>query len=275
MIELPEAITLSKQLNDTIKGKTVSKVVAAHTKQKLTWYYGDPKDYHHILQDKKIEKTVAFGGFVEIAAQNKKILFRDGVNLRFIKAGAPIPEKHQLFLEFTDQSILLASVQMYGGVGCFKDNELNNSYYTVAKEKPSPLSKEFDEEYFETLLHKGQVQNLSLKAFLATEQRIPGIGNGVLQDILFNAKLHPKQKISSLSTKQTKGLFASIKTTLDEMTKNNGRDTERDLFGRPGEYKTKMCKNTVGKRCGVCGSTILKNNYMGGSIYFCPGCQTI
>jgi formamidopyrimidine-DNA glycosylase len=275
MIELPEAITLSKQLNDTIKGKVISNVVTAHTKQKLTWYYGNPENYQNLLQNKKIDNATAFGGFVEISAQNMKILFRDGVNLRFFEDTSKIPDKHQLLLEFVDTSMLVAFVQMYGGVGCFIQNELDNTYYTIAKEKPSPLSEEFDEDYFTTLISGDKVQNLSLKAFLATEQRIPGVGNGVLQDILFNAKLHPKQKISTHSEKQTRELCKSIKTTLNEMVNNNGRNTERDLFGNYGEYRTKMCKNTVGKQCDVCGSTIIKNNYMGGSIYFCPGCQTI
>ncbi|VVB61999.1 Formamidopyrimidine-DNA glycosylase [uncultured archaeon] len=275
MIELPEAITLSKQLNDTINGKIISNVIAAHTKQKLTWYYGNPEKYQNLLQNKKIDNTVAFGGFVEISAQNMKILFRDGVNLRFFEDRSAIPDKHQLLLKFVDKSMLIAFVQMYGGVGCFIQNKLDNTYYTIAKEKPSPLSKEFDEDYFTTLISDEHVQNLSLKAFLATEQRIPGLGNGVLQDILFNAKLHPKQKIKNISEKQTQELFKSIKTTLTEMVNNNGRNTERDLFGNYGEYRTKMCKNTVGKRCDVCGSTIIKSNYTGGSIYFCPGCQTI
>jgi formamidopyrimidine-DNA glycosylase len=275
MIELPEAITLSKQLNDTINGKIISKVIVAHTKKKLTWYYGNPEKYQNLLKNKKIDNTTAFGGFVEISAQNMKILFRDGVNLRFFEDKSKIPDKHQLLLEFVDKSILIAFVQMYGGVGCFIQNELDNTYYTIAKEKPSPLLEEFDEEYFNTLISVDKVQNLSLKAFLATEQRIPGLGNGVLQDILFNAKLHPKQKIKNISKKQTRELFKSIKTTLNEMVNKNGRNTERDLFGRYGEYTTKMCKNTVGKRCDVCDSTIIKSTYMGGSIYFCPGCQII
>ncbi len=274
MIELPEAITLSKQLNETINGKIISKVIAAHTKQKLTWYYGTPEAYQNLLQNKKINKTNAFGGFVEISAQNMKILFRDGVNLRFLKDASNIPDTHQLLLEFVDKSMLVASVQMYGGVGCFVQNELDNIYYSVAKEKPSPLSKEFDTAYFNSLM-SDVVQNLSLKAFLATEQRIPGLGNGALQDILFNAKLHPKQKITSISDKQTHALYTSIKTTFTEMVKQNGRNTEKDLFGHPGEYITKMCKNTVGTGCTVCGSTIMKNNYLGGSIYFCPRCQRI
>ena len=253
MIEFPEAMTLSKQLNETIKGKTISTVIAGHTKQKLTWYYGDPKNYQRLLDHKKIGTATAFGAFVEISAQNINILFRDGVNLRFFKDRSLIPEKHQLLLEFTDKSLLVAFVQMYGGVGCFIQNELDNTYYTVAKERPSPLSKEFNKGYFTTLVHDDRVQNVSLKAFLATEQRIPGLGNGVLQDILFNAQIHPKQKINALSETQTQELFRSLKSTLTEM----------------------VSKNTVGTPCDVCGSTILKNNYMGGSIYFCPGCQIL
>ena len=140
MIELPEAITLSKQLNETINGKIISNVIAAHTKQKLTWYYGNPEKYQNLLQNKKIDNTNAFGGFVEISAQNMKILFRDGVNLRFFEDEPKIPDKHQLLLEFIDKSMLVAFVQMYGGVGCFIQNELDNTYYTIAKEKPSPLS---------------------------------------------------------------------------------------------------------------------------------------
>ena len=48
-----------------------------------------------------------------------KILFRDGVNLRFFEDRSKIPDKHQLLLEFKDKEILIAFVQMYGGVGCF------------------------------------------------------------------------------------------------------------------------------------------------------------
>jgi formamidopyrimidine-DNA glycosylase len=43
---------------------------------------------------------------------------------------------------------------------------------------------------------------LSAKAFLATEQRIPGLGNGVLQDILFTAGIHPKRKMAAISEEE-------------------------------------------------------------------------
>jgi formamidopyrimidine-DNA glycosylase len=101
------------------------------------------------------------------------------------------------------------------------------------------------------------------------------LGNGTLQDILYNAKVHPKRKMDSVTEEETKTLFRSIRYTLSEMAKLGGRDTEKDLFGEPGGYETRCSKNTAGKPCQVCGSEITKASYMGGSIYFCPGCQSL
>ena len=162
---------------------------------------------------------------------------------------------------------------MYGGLWCFKEGEFHNPYYNTARCKPSPLSDRFDGAYFDCLITAPEVQKLSAKAFLATEQRIPGLGNGVLQDILYIARIHPKRRIDTLTNDERKALFHSVKSTLKEMTIQGGRDTTKDLFGRPGRYQTKLSQATVGKPCPVCGGTILKQAYMGGSIYFCDGCQ--
>jgi formamidopyrimidine-DNA glycosylase len=145
----------------------------------------------------------------------------------------------------------------------------------VAREKPSPLSPAFDEVYFNRIVSAQEVQKLSLKALLATEQRIPGLGNGILQDILFNAKMHPKKKVDTLSQKDKETLFGSVKTTPSAMAAQGGRDTELDLFSRPGGYKTILCKNTVNKPCPVCGTIIKKEAYMGGSVYYCQKCQRL
>ena len=120
-----------------------------------------------------------------------------------------------------------------------------------------------------------EIGKLSTKAFLATEQRVPGLGNGCLQDILFNAKLHPKLKMSELANGDKRAMFDSLKSTLAEMVEKGGRDTEPDLFGEPGGYATRCSKNTVGQPCPVCGSLIQKASFMGGSIYFCPTCQPL
>jgi formamidopyrimidine-DNA glycosylase len=274
VIELPEAAVLARQIDETVVGKKIRDVVAAQTPHKLAWYFGDPQEYKSLLTGKAVNGATSYGGQVEITAGKAKLVFSDGVNLRFYNEGAKLPDKHQLLLEFDDGSSLVGWVQMYGGLSAFPEGQNDNKYYLIAREKPSPLSNDFDEHYFKSLFDEG-TRKLSLKAFLATEQRIPGLGNGILQDILFNAKMHPKKRTGTLSATEHKVLFDSIKETLSEMTARCGRDTENDLFGRPGAYKAKLSKNAAGRPCPVCGTLIKKEAYLGGSIYYCARCQKV
>lgn len=57
---------------------------------------------------------------------------------------------------------------------------LQDGYYESSRQKPDPLSEEFTFSYFQNL-YTPLNRKISAKAFLATEQRIPGVGNGVLQ----------------------------------------------------------------------------------------------
>jgi len=131
------------------------------------------------------------------------------------------------------------------------------------------LNKHFTRNYFENYIN-GEKGNLSLKAFLATEQFFPGIGNGVLQDILFDAGLHPKQKLNNLADIQKEFLYNSIVKVLSDMLAKGGRDTDTDLFGNKGGYKTILSRNTYKQPCPKCSGEIKKKNYMGGSVYYCP-----
>ncbi|MSU00997.1 endonuclease VIII [Tissierella pigra] len=273
MIEIPEAITLSCQINETLRGKKINDVITNQSPHKFAWYYGEPSEYNSKLNGKIIEKAYSYGGFVEISLGDIRLLLGDGVNLRYFNKGQKLPQKHQLLIQFDDYSSLVASIQMYGGIWCFKDGEFDNIYYKLAKEKPSPLSEDFDFKHYKKIISDEKLQKKSIKFLLATEQRIPGLGNGILQDILFNAKIHPKRKRTTLSDEEIEGLYYSIKSTLDEMVAKGGRDTEKDLFGCSGGYTTKLSKKTVKEPCKICGNNIIKEAYLGGSIYYCKGCQ--
>jgi len=273
VIEIPEAIVISDQLNQTVKGKKIINTVAASSPHKFAWFFGEPSEYHALLSGRTLEKAIPYSGRIEIEAQGARLHFGDGVNLRYYENGEKRPAKHQLLVELEDGSALVATVAMYGGIWCCKSGEFDdNIYCKAAKEAVPVLSDRFDYDYFLTLFDEKGVK-MSAKAFLATEQRIPGLGNGVLQDILLNAKIHPKKKMNTVSDEQKRGLFDSVKSTLSEMTRLGGRDTEKDLFGNPGGYITKLSKNTALRLCRNCGGAVRKENYMGGSIYYCESCQ--
>jgi len=273
MLEIPEAIVISEQLNKTIKDKRIKEAVAAASPHKFAWYFGEPSEYGTLLRGKTIGIAKAYGGRVEIEAEDSLLHFGDGVILRYYENGEKLPDKHQLLVVFEDGSALVGTVAMYGGLWAFPPGAMDdNFYYKAAKEALPPLSDGFDYAYFRTLFDEKGLK-MSVKAFLATEQRIPGLGNGVLQDILLNAKIHPKKKMNTMSEDQRRRLFDNVKSTLAEMTAGGGRDTEKDIFGNPGGYQTKLSKNNTLSVCPDCGGAVTKMAYMGGSVYFCERCQ--
>ncbi len=275
MIEIVEANVLAKQMNDVLRGKRISSVTTLASPHKFAFFHGDPQSYEGLLIGKTIGEALPIGGQLKLIIEDLIFVFGDGVDLRYLAPGVKRPAKHQLMMEFEDGSALSGSVQMYGFFQLTTEKDFDNPYYLVAKEKPTPLTEQFDYPYFTGILTAAGAEKLSAKAVLATEQRIPGLGNGVLQDILYQAGIHPKRKVGTFVDADREKLFRSIKTVLKDMIQAGGRDTEKDLFGNQGEYSTRLSKNTVGKPCPECGHIIQKEAYLGGSIYYCGGCQPL
>lgn len=274
MLEIPESYNISRQLDREISGKCIASAVAGHSPHKLAFYSGDPASYGELLEGKIVTSVKTVAGFVEIEAGDSRLLFGDGANIRYHEPGSSHPEKHQLLVVFEDGSAISCTIQMYGGIWAFTEGRLDNKYYHAAQDKPSPLTDIFSKEYFLSLI-LSEKKNLSLKALLATEQRIPGLGNGVLQDILYCAGVNPKAKIEALGSDGRDMLFRSIKETLKQMAELGGRDTEKDIYGREGGYRTVMSSKNLGEPCHKCGEAIVRQAYMGGNVYFCPSCQKL
>jgi formamidopyrimidine-DNA glycosylase len=275
MIELPEAVVLSSQIEDRLVGKVIREITVLQSPHKFAWFHGDAEDYPGLLRDKAITGAESHGGMVQMRLAETSLAFQDGPNLRYVEKPSALPKKHQLLLEFTDATFFCVSIQMYGGIACFEGTDWDNDYYRPARERPSPLSEGFTWEYFLGLTDEPKFDKLSAKAFLATEQRIPGLGNGVLQDILFNAGIHPKRKMATVPDEALHELFSSLKETLRAMAEGGGRNTERDLLGHPGGYRTILSRLTVGKSCPRCETVIQKASFGGGSVYFCSNCQPL
>ena len=274
MLEIPESATVSRQANKTLVKKTITEVFTATSPHKFAFYFGDPAGYMKLLTGKQIISAKGHGMFVDLScSDNICITAGEGTIMRYHEPGSKIPDKYQLLIAFKDNDFLSFNVAMYGGIWAYK-GAFENKYHKISLSSISPLSDEFDEAYFDSII-KNTAKDISAKALLATEQRIPGLGNGVLQDILFNAGIHPKRKKSTLTDSVKAELYRSLKITLKTMTGLGGRDTEKDLFGNNGGYKTLLSKNNVNKPCGICGNKIVKEAYLGGAVYYCPACQKL
>lgn len=274
MLEIPESKTIGIQADEILVGKTIKQVINATSPHKFAWFAGDPAEYGKLLTGRTFESAKGHGMFVDLHLDNDTtITIGDGTIMRYYMPYEKHPAKHQLLIVLNDDSFLTFTIAMYGAIYAYQGT-FDNKYYKGSLNSLSPLEDEFDKAFFENIF-KSTKKDLSAKALLATEQRIPGLGNGVVQDILFNAGINPKRKISTLSDFEKEELFHHLKFTLRSMTEKGGRDTEKDLLGNSGKYKTILSKNTYKSPCPNCGDTIVKEAYLGGSVYYCPTCQKI
>lgn len=274
MIELPEAVTLSRQVAKALAGRAVTSIHGATHLHKFTFFNASISEYEVALSGQTVISAEGKGIFVNILLENgMSLAINDGINMRYHKPGAVIPSKYQMLITFDDGSFVVFTTSMYGTINLFRQS-LDNKYWQKSMGSISPLSADFGDTYFAELMAR-ESKSISVKGLLATEQRIPGLGNGVLQDILFNALIHPKRKISTLKEAEKERLFLSVKSTLMLMTEKGGRDTEPNFFGERGGYTTILSKNTYGNPCPRCGGAIVKETYMGGTAYYCSSCQPL
>lgn len=273
MIELPEARTIAKDLRREILGKKVVEVGRMNVDHKFTFYQGNPEEYAKKLCGKVVTDIVNRNYYVEIVLEEQKLILRDGAQIRYYPKESPRSKKSALFVVFEDGSYLDVTTLMYCVLGVMTPQELKQDpYYQLELCRPGAMEEDFTWDYFLSLIDS-KTEELSLKAFLATKQRIPGVGNGVLQDILFMARLHPKRKIRTLQFMEKRNLYEAIRTTLKQMIEQNGRDTEKTIYGEFGQYQTKMSHKNYRHGCPICHREIVKENYLGGVIYYCPHCQ--
>ncbi|MCL1871485.1 MAG: hypothetical protein FWF90_13890 [Promicromonosporaceae bacterium] len=273
MLEIPEAATLARQARDTLVGREIVSAVAGSSPHGFAFYTGDPSTYGPRLTGQRITGATSSAGYLELATDDWNLAFFDGARVRLVDAGAARPAKHQLLCELDDGRALVTTVQMYAGILLLPDPEWDDDpYYDAARTAPSPLTGAFTVAHLRALAAEARPA-LSAKALLATEQRIPGLGNGCLQDVLFTAGVHPRRKVRTLDDADLVRLHRAVVDVLTAMTDGGGRDTERDLFDRPGGYATLLSAKTLERPCPVCGSGIVRTAYLGGNVYFCPVCQ--
>lgn len=274
MLELPESYTIAEQIRQGLNGKRIAHIEVLHTPHRFAFLKGEKEKYADYLEGQRIEGVVHQGGIIEIATQDCMIALADGAYPKYREEQKYFPDRHHLAIYFDDGSAVFVTIQMNGYIAVFPKGECTDPFYLSSRNKVSPLEEGFTLEYFKGL-YPMDGRKVSAKAFLTSGWRIPGLGNGALQDILWEAGIDSRFDMSFAEEEDYQALYTSVRMKLKEMCDNGGRDTEKDLYGNRGGYRTKMSKNSLFKPCPRCGSRILKTSYMGGTIYFCGQCQKV
>ena len=279
MIELPEATTIARQMIEELRGKKVESGIRGNSPHKFAFYNRPPEEYEAILKGKTMGPTVEQGSQIWASVEPDYVLVLGwgGERILFHQNDSTLPKKHQLLLHFEGNTYLTVTVQGWGFAQLFHQSEIEGKRgFHLGRKAVSPVSDEFTFEYFQTLFGELEKEDSrSIKYFIISKPGIWGVGNGYLQDILFRAKVHPRKRCVDLTDKEKKALHTAIRETLKQAVELDGRDTEFDLYNRPGKYKRILDSRQVGKPCPECGTPIEKMQYLGGAAYYCPSCQKL
>ena len=279
MIEMPEAVTLARQMNAELAGKTIVRFTRGTQTHKFLWLNRPDEEYEAILPGKTITSASSYGRSLYLHMGKENLLWWGdaGGKILYHAPGEVLPAKHHLNWEFSDGSHLTYALQMWGAVKLLDAAEFN--------ERPNdetglpPLHTNFTFERFNTMLDEyPEKTSKGIKGFLVATgyvmpNHISGLGNAIVQDILFHARLSPKRKTPDITPKERQRLYDAIQATIAKAIELGGRYDEYDLYGNPGGYIRLMDSKTVDKPCPKCGTSIQKISYLGGACYLCPDCQ--
>lgn len=260
MFELPELITLSRQISETLKGKIIREGSLGNSPHKFVWYNRKPEEFTHLTEGKTIGEAYVKGRWMFIPLEPGYILVLGecGGRILYHPAGVKLPEKYHLFLRFEDNSTLTVLTQMWGAMELFETGQENERKY-IKDMRMTPIDPEFTFDYFSSMIEALLLgEKRSIKSLLTQDQLIPGLGNAIAQDIMYYAHLHPRRSLADLTAGQRRDLYAAIMDTVREIIDRGGRNDEVDLFGRPGGYIRLMDSAASGKPCPACGRTVEK-----------------
>lgn len=271
MIELGEARALVHQLRLQLLNKTITHIELKNSPHTFAWFNEEASFYHQQLTRATIIDVIHSAHMIRICVSSGvELAFSEDIVFLY-QAGNCQSKKNQLIL-FFDDAFLEIKVRLYGFflIGTSDHLSQTNPYYHTYLTRLNPFDEAFTLQYFQSIIQE-MSPKLSLKQALATNQTIPGLGNGSLQDILFYARKSPRTKIGQLTLDDIHLLYDSIKQVMNQIASQNGRMNQLDLYGNFGSYKTIMGKETT--HCPLCHAPIQSENYMGGKVYYCNQCQ--
>lgn len=263
MPELPEIHHLKDQLQEVLPGETINDINVYQPKS-----LNIPVDsFKSAVISKTISEVSAQGKWVFIHVENKgKIAINLGMGGEILYMNSPLEKKHQADIIFASGKRLNIRFWWFGHVHLIKDDMTHKPTNKIGIDY-------FDDTctitFFKDMLSKRRGM---LKNFLLNQRYLSGIGNYYIHDILYQAKLHPKRQIPSLSEEEVIDLYDAI---IDELTRAhelNGSYYEEDIYGEKGLFKAdKVAYKDEGK-CPK-GHQVKKIKTGQTTSYICPVCQ--
>jgi formamidopyrimidine-DNA glycosylase len=136
-----------------------------------------------------------------------------------------------------------------------------------------PFGEEFDAGYLQRTIGSRRAQ---IKPLLLDQKVVSGIGNIYVDEILYDARLHPRRKANTLSENEWEALYSAIRSNLAAGVEHRGTTVRlyKDVLDRPGEHQNYLrVFEKHGQPCPGCKGEVVREKVSGRPSHFCPACQ--
>jgi formamidopyrimidine-DNA glycosylase len=261
MPELPDVETLRQYLQATSLHQEIADV---DLRADVLLEETEPARLADALVGRNFESTHRHGKYLFVALDDGDWLvlhFGMTGELQYFKDIDQDPEYDRLLISFTNGYHLayiaprkLGEVEVIGDPEqLIEDRELG----------PDVKGPDFTLDTFKRLLSSRRGM---IKTALMDQQLMAGIGNVYSDEILFQARVHPRTKVKDLDEEKREELYQTMHEVLDTAIDHQAKPSRfPDSYLTPHHHQDGICP--------LCGEPVERVTVGGRSAYFCPNRQ--
>lgn len=220
-----------------------------------------PKKLRDELREHEFVSTGRHGKYLFAQLDSgKDLVLHFGMtgHLKYFNAPKQSPSYVRLLIQFANGYNLAFDCLRKLGKISFADDR--RKFINDKKLGPDVLADDFDFNAFLEIVSK---KKGSVKSILMNQHTLAGIGNLYADEILFQSRINPSQRINELSKARKKRLYDAIKPVLFATI-----ERKADWGKLPPNYLL----NNRGKegKCPLCKTQLIRETVAGRTTYYCP-----
>jgi len=268
MPELPDLLYIRKHLRKEVVGR---KIVDAAVKQPVVIRMGVDTRFERAIVHQQISSVDFHGPFIRFELSGSLDLILNLMLMGRLQHRMPLQkaEGHVCFsISLDDGSVLnLCDKQKMAKAYVVPHGE----YDLIPKynnQGVDILSTSFTPDLFGQLAKKHSRKQV--RVFINDQTILSAIGNAYADEILFDARIHPKTFVARLSPEEIETLYHSIRSVMAwGIEKVEG--AQEPIHVKIRDHTKVRWRR--GEPCPRCGTSIRREGVHGHDVFFCPACQ--
>jgi formamidopyrimidine-DNA glycosylase len=219
-----------------------------------------PQALGSTLRGQRFREPRRHGKWLLARAGGATVLFHFGMTglLAWEEPGTERHRHDRLVFRLRGGELRYRNMRRFGGVWLARDDE----ELRALTGSLGPDADEVDRDGFEELLER---RRGGIKAALMDQTLIAGLGNLLVDEILWRARVHPRTQVGSLTARRREALFDAMRAVL--------RGSIPTGRVPPGQGWLTGVRDDRDPACPRCGTRLRKTTVAGRTTCWCPRCQ--